>query len=568
MEGRSRFGFAPIVILRLAGTYPSLLKVVLEMIQNSLDKKARHIWVNVNQKTRMAAVQDDGEGVSSEFFELALLSIGNTLKKVTDLGRFGLGLISPTDKCESYTFTSCPKGGDLYVEWTFNQQEIAEKKVDSIPYRPRPDLVFGNYSGHRHGVGKVTGVPWRTQARMEKITKNRLMTAMTMETLCESIMDNYNQKMKKNHAVVIVTYTDHDGNRYQEELHPRDFSGSPLKQERITTRDGGDTMFRLFLARSSQRGSGKVLVGEDNNDFRIPFATFQKSLPDGLKLSDETTAAMLSGVFEGEILSSRATWHPDRKSFVANDALLGFCAAIDDWFQKIGRQFYQEADHVRKVERLQVLAERSLLKLRALCDTEFGSSIKKLIETFRFGTIGKGHSRYSGGAGMPGTRVSGPRAGGEVKGGTSGAIDPTAHKKGDHPFIVGGEGKERQEVKGHSQGLHFFIEPLAQSGKLWDIDLEKGILTINSRHPLWVRCDDIGDKALERYQDFLLVEALTICSVAVEHPEWLDIASLVTETKAGAMAWFFTDAEKILRQETSSSSPSMIKSKVIKMRRK
>lgn len=569
MEKRSRFDFSPLVILTLARTYPSLLKVVLEMIQNSLDKQARHIWVNVNQKARNASVQDDGLGVSIEFFEKALLSIGETLKKIGDLGRFGLGLISPVDKCENYTFTSCPRGGNEYVEWTFNQQEIAEKKVDHIPYRARLDLVFGHYQGTKKGIGRVTGVQWRTQARLENITKNRLMTAMSMETLTESIMDNFNQKMKKNQATIIVTYTDHDGNRSQEELHPRDFSGSPLKQERISTKDGGDTTFRLFLARSSQRGSGKVLVGEDRNDFRVPFSSFQKSLPDGLKLSDEAVSALSSGVFEGEILSSRASWHPDRKGFEANDALIGFCAAIDDWFQHTGRQYYQEADHAQRMERLQALAEKSLRKLRALCDTEFGSPIKKLIETFKFGTIGHGHVHYRNGAGITGTRVSGgqTKTGGE--GGGSGGSTST-HRKSDTPFVIGGtDGPERQEVKGHSQGLHYFIEPLPQSGKLWEINLERGILIINARHPLWVKCDDAGEKILEKYQDFLLVEALTICSVAVEHPEWLDAATLITETKAGAMAWFFSDGDKVLRQETSKSSLSgMIKSKVIKMAKK
>ena len=54
------------------------------------------------------AIRDDGDGVGQEEFDEALQQVCHSQKTHGKLGRFGIGLISPLDKCERSTFTSCP----------------------------------------------------------------------------------------------------------------------------------------------------------------------------------------------------------------------------------------------------------------------------------------------------------------------------------------------------------------------------------------------------------------------------------------------------------------------------
>ena len=68
-------------ILRAANVYPTLLEVILEMVQNSSDKGALKIWITLNQKSRSLAVKDNGDGVDQSEFDEALLQVGKTIKK-------------------------------------------------------------------------------------------------------------------------------------------------------------------------------------------------------------------------------------------------------------------------------------------------------------------------------------------------------------------------------------------------------------------------------------------------------------------------------------------------------
>src|SRR3989344_3717360 len=98
-------------LLHLAGMYPTLLEVILELVQNALDKdvNATRIWIAINYQTRYLSVRDNGAGSSINRFNLALASVAEPGRKGEgSLGQFGIGLISPLGKCNRFTFISCP----------------------------------------------------------------------------------------------------------------------------------------------------------------------------------------------------------------------------------------------------------------------------------------------------------------------------------------------------------------------------------------------------------------------------------------------------------------------------
>src|SRR3989344_4996736 len=70
---KSPFGFHEgEALLKLAGYYPRLLDVLLESVQNCIDKDSQKIMIGVNQKSRQISIRDDGDGVSQTEFEKAL----------------------------------------------------------------------------------------------------------------------------------------------------------------------------------------------------------------------------------------------------------------------------------------------------------------------------------------------------------------------------------------------------------------------------------------------------------------------------------------------------------------
>ena len=81
--------------MHVAKSYPYLLDVILETIQNAIDSGATRIAIAVDQKKRSVDIVDNGVGATKSKFEEALQSVCQTMKMRDKLGQFGIGLISP-----------------------------------------------------------------------------------------------------------------------------------------------------------------------------------------------------------------------------------------------------------------------------------------------------------------------------------------------------------------------------------------------------------------------------------------------------------------------------------------
>lgn len=514
------------MLLHASGRYPTLLEVILEAVQNAIDKNARDVRININQKTHNLTVRDDGDGTTQEEFEKSLESVGQTRKKADALGRFGLGLVSPVGKCEKYTFTSTPRNDPRgYMEWTFVHDEIREQKEVRIPLRTRPDFWFGTHSSSRN----ITAVNWRTEVKLEKYTKDRFVSKVTMESLAEGILTKFNEAMKRKKVFVHITITTEDGDRQTQEVRPRDFEGQRLPEAVVTNKNSGETIFRLYLARKTHKGSaGRVTVGETNNDYRISFAMFARSLPHECKLDEDTVMALTSGIFEGEILTSRARFHSGRRGFEANDALVGFAESIDTWFLQYGIEPFVDAKETKQAERYQNLGLRSLKVIEAIVKSAVGTHLLSVINSFSKGTIGTGHVNQPGKE-TPYTAVStdGGREKGEPAGDSSaGRSEPSAEHKGHNPFVaVGPQGKKRVVVRNGSFGIQLVHEVL-EGDKLYFLERRTGLLHLNVRHPLWIQCEEHNEKTVMRFQEHLILQAISIEAIP---EDWREFARLGIE---------------------------------------
>lgn len=519
------------ILLRAASTYPTLLEVIMEQIQNAIDADSKDIWVNINQKSRTISIRDNGNGANQATFEEALSTVGRTIKPQDKLGRFGLGLCSPLGKCEKHTFTSTERTNpNGYIEWTFETPKIADMKEVRVPLRTRPEMWFGNVRGR----GAVSN-NWRTQVLMENYTTDRFLGKLTMDSLCEGVL-KYNQSMKRKGVVVHITLVDHEGKRKMQDIRAKDFQGLSLEVATIDAPDAGKTEFRLYVAKATAKGrAGKVWVGESGNDFRIAFGTFLRSLSEVARLSDETTEALTSGFFEGEILNPKVQLHANRRGFELNDALLGFCIAIEEWFQKFGREHYEKLSKARTEERYQDIGIRSMRVLEALSKSPLGQHILKAIDSFKVGTIGEGHFPRRGTlADKLGIAVTGKPAG-NLPGEGKSNEPPVSENREHRPFVVHGpQGNERKVVRSGSLGLSLAHEPLP-GDKLWDLDVQTGTITLNIKHPQWVTCAERGDRVLMKFQEYLMINALTL---HILPEDWREIAG--TQINEATPLYVFT----------------------------
>ncbi len=532
-------------LLHLAGMYPTLLEVILELVQNALDKdvQAKRIWIKINYKTRHLSVRDNGSGVSLEKFNAALASVAEPGRKGEgSLGQFGIGLISPLGKCDTFTFISCAAlYNNEFREWTFDSKKIAEQKENlTVPLRDRPDLTLNK----RVPVGSgKTRVEWRSEMCLIGFTDDTFQSRVDMDSLVGGIQDRYAMTMRSNKTVISVAITHKDGRtETRDNVTAQDFSGQALPVQTFKNPDSGVTTFRLFVARKKKgRGpGGKVLLGVSGNDFRFPFHFFARAAEN--LIDGEAIAALSSGIFEGEIISERAKLHPNRQAFEKDDAFIGLCCSIEEWFSTVGSHHLDELKQSRQEQRLQELGLRSMKVVEHLLRDPAHASLLEVIRSFGKGTIGEGHFQKKvvgeqdrpslSVEGKPGAHSTDPEAEPRVR------SDPALEREKHSPMTVAGpKGRTRKVVRGSSFGLQFAHEPMEGSPDLWKLDATEGILTFNIRHPLWRACD-VKDTTLMKLQECVAMQALTLQMM----PENLRYAQrqVLDEFNHSLVSWILT----------------------------
>lgn len=504
----------------IAKDYPTLLDVILEQVQNAIDANAGRIWITLNQKARNMTISDNGDGQSKEEFEEALISVCDSLKLnlTGKLGRYGKGNMAPLGKCERNLFISTSKNNPRgYLEWEFKTAEIIVKKViDGIPFSKRNDLVF-NLTPKRG----ETKVPWRTQIKIENYTRDRVISQVSVDSLKAAVLEKFGNTMRRLRVVVSVRIYDEKGQELCKDIKAEPFSGRRLEEVVINDKDAGDTVFRLFVAKKTLKGrKGKIVVGEIGNEFRISFTRFAKSSASKW-LIKEAVEVLNSGFFEGEVLNQNVKFHSDRQRFEQNEALVGFCAAIEVWYKEYGINIYQEIKEERREKRYQELAINSLKSLENLLKNPKFAGLLDVVKHFKLGTVGVGHkkpekeqligvSEGSSVAITSLTREPKEKNGEEKKSGKR--EEPKKDKPEHKPLTVEGpSGRRRTLVSSDSLGLNFLPEPL-ESEKPWELETLTGTLRFNTLHPLWALCED-NDRALIQYMEYIALQALVLFSL-------------------------------------------------------
>lgn len=513
----------------MADLYPTLLDVILESVQNSLDESARNIGITIDLRERSITITDDGNGKTLKQFENALDNIVRSIKSSEKLGHFGIGLISPLGKCRAFFFTSTSRSNQSgYNCWGFDCEKIAKSKsFDSVPRKEVPELEYGRTGG------KKTTVPWRTQVELVDITADKTIGEdLKIETLSNAILDRFNEAMRRNDCVANIRLIKPDSSEQKKTVEARQFQGEPLKKYELNHAQAGFVVFKLYrsLAQGSKR-NGKISFGIVNRDDRITARQFTTANLG--RLNSEVVGALLSGVFEGEILAEKVEFQASRRSFRTNDALAGLCDALDSWYVEVACDILDQVKEDRSGFRYQELGSRSMQVVASFLQRpENAKLLEDLKSTIKVGNIGSGHHGYdhdkSTGSTVkaitPKTKAPGLKIVDTDNSGKEINSSPDKDHPGHNPWTVAGpKGKKRLMVKSDSIGLQLCFSELTNYNKVYEFDLEYGVIHLNLRHPLFVMCDEKGDTALNRFIDHVTVWALLHYNLPEEYRQYNDL---------------------------------------------
>jgi hypothetical protein len=514
-----------VLVDQLADRYHTLLLTMVEMAQNAIDANATSIFVGINQKTGSVVVLDDGDGIDEQKFGEALMSVGQSVKAKGSLGRFGLGMISPLNKCKWFRIVSQPRGSRQTREWKFvgadirKQSDAPEIPSRLLPKMPAIPMPFGELVKH-------IGATWRTFIQLTEVTKDRTISVVDIEELAQQIQVKLGRGMRKHDAKVYLAIVDGEGTLTTKEVDPLEYRGQPFKVVPYDLAPCGHIEFRLFRAPKSDKGQGAgVQVLRLNDNRAISWSEFQfQAFGSGWGREESVKAAFKalgSGYFNGSIQGEHLELDSEGSKFVMNDAVRALYIAIDQWYIEHGKALYEEATEERREERYRQLGERSLAHLYQLLE-----------DNAAFATITPELSATSASAPFESEETE------EDEGGKTKTADAEAKPRrkrvvAKHPGnSSGGSGSNRPPArepqasastqKGRAK-LNFAYDMLPGEPELWTFDPTTATLVFNIRHPVWEQCDETGgkrsakhDRQIMHLQEWVAIEVL---SLLARHPE-------------------------------------------------
>lgn len=470
-------------LYRFANTYPTLGLTLVETVQNAIDASAEKVFIGIDFQTGEIIVLDDGEGATREKFREALKSVGKGIKKPGSLGRFGLGLISPLNKCHHFTFASHPVGLRTGNVWRFEGEviramhesgQVPREEVDTLPPLPKQ---FVQVAGQLYAR-------WRTIVHMVNVNDDKIDDFADLDDLEGDIRTKLSIGMIQKNTVVHVMLIAKDGSVEHREINPIRFTGEKL--EVFTHREKGCGVVTFELYRVPKTGGvrrGIVLIRRSDDNYPIPWRDFYLQALGSRKLPHVKAAfdALGSGYFEGVIHAENIVLDERRTCFAKGPVLTSLYVAIFAWFLAVGQKLYESEQEARRGEHYQSLGEQSLQRLMGLLE---GSTVFAALTRRLHGVLPEADKA------RPIRPTDGkPRPG-----------DPRTRTESPRKRVVANPPEPRERSPRDNQRgvtLRFAYEVLPQSNRLWEFGPD-GVMTFNIRHPIWVKLDETDGKHTPR----------------------------------------------------------------------
>lgn len=522
------------MLMYAAATYDNLLKTAVEAVQNALDARAHNIFVGFDLHDRFATIADDGGGVSPEKFAGALSAVGQSIKDLDRdaLGKFGLGLISPLDKCHFFEFISRVGSAGKIHAWVFAQERIKASadasEIDEVVLDGMPTLekVFETEA-------VKIGAVWNTIVRLHKTTPDRVVSRLTVEKLAEQIRSRFNDAMLARKTTCHLFVRDERGKVHKMVVRPVQYKGEVLEGSPFVIEDAGEAgrvTIELYRApRVRGKRQGVIRVSDSRGEvYGIPLKEFVAQVRQDLGYDNEGFTELLSGYFEG-LVRAKIDINVKREGFLANQALLDFVIALDEWYKTTGREHYEGERDRDRDDRYRTLTGFSLATAEKVLARN-----PQAIQTIRDALQGMGGSLPPEGMALQLKVQKDEERRGQTPMG-SGVGRGAKNRKGSSPDSTrtGTERKSpgRSAVKEEALGLTVEVTEFQLSNDLWRFDPATWTISVNSSNDVWADLDGASSETRHLYHDHWVVQFLSwIISEAIRMlmlppGQWEDFAN-------------------------------------------
>lgn len=485
----------------IVNLYPTIVSVILELVQNSLDSNAKDIAVIIDHQRRDIKVRDDGDGISTEKFAEAISKVCDSLKGKDKLGQFGIGMLSPLGKCKEFDITSIPKGlNHGYNKWFFNSDKILKNM--NLPEIPHSELNRAIFSRTGKAMRDKDVYNWRTQVNVREFKVDRSIVTASATELQRLITGRFSEAMKKLNASVMVYIKDIDGKTEKITFKAAEFQGEKMKPVIYGAPETGQTYFEIYISPKLASGrKGEILIGIKDDLFRIGFKEFAKSVEDYVK--PETLQTLTSGTFEGLIVSDKCSLHQNRKEFLEDDNLVNLAIHLDEWVKNYAQPTIASMKDGQRDEWLQAVGAVAISILESSIKNDL-PHLLAVVKNFKKGFTPA--SKKEAGQDHKSKVPSSPEKYSRSK--DSHAAEPKEPSEGIKMTVAGPYGQRRRLVSGSCTGLQFVYEELPGNDHHWEFDGETGILSFNMRSDVWERMERAGERSLVLYQQYIGIKAL------------------------------------------------------------
>ncbi|HVI69387.1 MAG TPA: ATP-binding protein [Magnetospirillaceae bacterium] len=470
-------------------------------MQNAIDAEAKQILVFVDQQQRTVFMLDNGKGVVEDKFNKGIRTVGQTMKSKSKLGRYGIGAISPFNKCEVFYFIS--KGDQRgYVCWPFEAAKIRKAttslKVQPVLLKeppPMPTLLDTAIDDYLP-TGK-----WQTMLIMERVTEDKAIGLINMDEFEEKILGALGPRMQQLGVTCRIVVIREDGKTDERDIKPRSYAGTPLGTFELEGNLCGNVTLELYrtpLLPGRKTREGSIGVSEAEVIYPVPWANVRQQAlmsawvkeykADLMPMID----AFSRGIVEGLVLVDNITLHPERNKFVFGDHMVDLLTVLAAWYDTDGHELFQEEELEERDQHQRRLVMEVLGDVGEWANAggEWRNMLDEIRTTITFGRVGEGHTDFAGGelenklttrSGKGGAgkqrNPSEPKERGPARG-PRGANQET-------PTGVMGAGRRRSKVRDNSTGLWIDVVDFTLGTQLFSFDRETGELLFNSGNELW-----------------------------------------------------------------------------------
>lgn len=515
----------------VADKYHSLTQALVEMAQNGIDAQAERIFIGIDLASSRIIVLDDGTGITEDKFDEALVNVGNSIKHDEgSIGRFGLGLIAPLNKCREYRVISRPLGTGQVLEWLMIGEEIRKQYDPEIEMKvlEKAPLV---HPAFRELAGTLVH-HWRTMILITDITMDRTIGAVEINELARQIRTKLGRGMRRQGTRIYLALIDQKGaTPQQKQVDTLDYTGEPLAVAVYDEPECGKVVFRLYRApKQGKARRGEVHVLRYGDVAAVAWPTFyiqavgSRWLAKDNPTIKEAFDALGSGEFEGEIQIEHAVLDPDREKFVMNDALRYTYMVIEQWWVAHGKKLFENVREERQDERYVELGEQVLDEL-----------YRHLMTNAAFVEIAP---HLFGGMSAEGVEEPEPEHDSEPEEKTGGRKPSRSRRRavakppGDRDDDESqSTPRDPSEPEGRApMRLRFAYDRVPGQTELWKLDRPEVTIVFNISHPEWERCDESGGKRTARHDRQVMhlqkIVALRVCEHWADYPDPEDFEAM------------------------------------------